>query len=326
MEYSSVGRVFGPPASPDYFMFSHHMALTLLQRLSVFVSMTLSFMRTLTILLPFRKIPSSKVYAACSIYGGVMATLQVFGGAVDPRSRECVATNVFILSPDNLSFFSIFYVMPFLIAGLVVLASIVIATWKLNLKKNRYSNQMRESKVRREMTATIRLVGLIFLLSNLGYPSFLIYLTSQDTLRGALSSRPHFVWAAYFLGSVMSFFDAGVTPIVLSVRGSQLKRVHRENLQRALKRISSRRHAPAGSQPDRLTLQFLAASSMQLSSLYQEVVSASVQTNVRRNVRRTSWDQGRVVNCVESAVKHLPILSEESETSNSQSGIQATVC
>ena len=163
--------------------------------------------------------------------------LQLFGGTFDAGSRESLATNIFILAPDNISFFYIFYVMPFLIAGIVILASIIIATWKLNIK-NRYQNQKRESKVRREMTATIRLIGFIFLLCNMGFPAFLIYLSSTSTqaeLKTTLSSKLEYAWAAYILGSVMSFLDAAVTPIILTVRGSQLKRVHRENLQRTFR-------------------------------------------------------------------------------------------
>lgn len=326
--YYKLGTVFGQHQTTDNFMFTHQMFLIFLQRLAVFVSMTLSFMRSITILVPFRKIASGKVFAVCAVYGMVIVIVQLFGGPFHLSSKQCLATNIFILAPDNISFFYIFYVTPFLVAGLVTLASIIIATWKLHLKKNKYNNQTRETRVRREMTTTIRMTGMLFLVCNIGFPVFLTTLAitnKHNRLRSTLSSRIEFVCVAYILGNVMSYVEAAATPIILTIRGSQLKRVHRENLQRVLNRISSRRELKRQEEPDQQTLQFLAASSMQLSSIYQDVVIRRVNKQVSRDSRgnfgkkRRCGDQDGVI-----SIKNLSVVTEEGETS--QSGIQATKC
>lgn len=324
--YYKLGTVFGRHQTTDNFMFTHQMFLIFCQRLAVFVSMTLSFMRSITILVPFRKIASGKVFVVCVVYGIVILILQLFGGAFSTSSRQCLATNIFILAPGNTSFFYIFYVTPFLMAGLVILASIIIATWKLHLKKNRYKNQTREARVRREMTTTIRLTGFIFLVCNIGSPAFLTILaisSNHTRLRSTLSSRMEFVWGSYILGNVMSYLEAAVTPIILTIRGSQLKRVHRENFRRVLNRISSRRELRRQEEPDRHTLQFLAASSMQLSSIYQDVVFSRVNKQVTRDNRIISSIQ-EMREGDRDVIKNLSVVTEEGETS--QSGIQATIC
>ena len=281
----------GVTDAADHFTFVHHLLLLLLQRLTIFTSMTLSFMRTVTILVPFRKVARNKVYLACGMYGLVTLVLQLFGS----WSKVRVATNLYILAPDNTSFLYIFYVMPFLAASLVILASTLIASWKLTMRRSRYSNQERENRVRREMTATIRLTGFIFLLCNVGCPVFLTCLSvSSVSLTQTLQSRPGFYLAAYILGNGTGYLDAALTPIILSVRGSQLKRVHKEIIHRALKRISTRR--ALSREPDHRTLQFLAASSMQLSSLCQEALGPGIR-NQSRNLLR-----GR---------KQLPTLTEQ---------------
>lgn len=316
-------------------MVSHHLLLVFLQRLAAFVSMTLSFMRTITILVPFRKIPSRKVYILCFVYGASVFITEAFGASMNPQSRTFLSTNVYIFGPTNLNFIYIFYLAPFVIADIVTLASIVIATWKLNIKKRKYKyqGQERENRVRREMTATIRLVGLIFLVCNTGYPAFLVYLMKGDTgptdLHRALSSKEEYPCIAYVLGCMLSYIEAALTPIILSARGSQLKKAHQENLQRAISRLSSRSRVTNGEKMDRMTLQFLAATSMQLSSLGQDVIqtnaSQTIQkktaNNKQRKMRRCDSKDSRLAT---SSTK-LPVVSEELETSSFHSIIQVDV-
>ena len=322
--------VFGPHKGTDGFMVTHHLFLCFLQRLAAFISMTLSFMRTITILVPFRKIPSKKVYTLCLAYGMIIAITTAFGVSMDSDSRTYLATNVFIFGPTNRNFIYIFYIAPFVIADLVTMASIIIATWKLNIKKRKYNyqGQERENRVRREMTATIRLVGLIFAVCNTGYPVYIIYLTrtiGPVNLSDELSSRITYPWIAYILGCVLSYVEAALTPIVLTARGSQLQKAHQQNLQRAITRLSSKSRVLNREGMDRMTLQFLAASSMQLSSLGQDIIqtnaSQAIQRNSHKKFNRNSSKESRLA----SSSAKLPAVSEELETTCFHSIVQIDV-
>ena len=258
--------------------------------------------------------------------------------------RMSVATNVYLLSPCNTNFLYIFYIVPCLLAGVVTLLCVGIATWKLNLRRCKCrKDQERGNRVRREMTATIRLVGLVYLVCNTGYPAFLIYLSSSSRAQGlldmrlALLSRPEHIWLAYILGNVLCFVDAAATPVILSFRGSQLKEAHRENLQRAISRLSRSRSCltiPVPDGLDKSTLQFLAASSMQLSSLGLETVTSDMRFNMRRKVqerRRSVQGKRRLSNGGHSSRRYtlgslirLPVLSEEPFSSGTLETVACT--
>ena len=220
------------------FMVVHLAVLMLLNRLATFCNAMMCLLRAITIIYPFRKMKAKFVAVVCLLYGATISALELVGFL--SSNSVFIGVNYLLLDGESRDYFTSFNIIPFMMGVLITVASISISSVKLNLCYHRalHKNQYNRN---REMTVTMLMVGLIFVTCKTFYLVFATYVLVDQSYQNFVSSLTRnvaFFLLAYYMCHGLTFVEAATTPIVLNLRGKQLREESRRRLVYMLRSVS----------------------------------------------------------------------------------------
>ena len=228
------------------FLLVHTGVLNFCQRLSGFMNSLLCIVRTLEIVYPFITINIRYIIISTAVYSILVAAMLIFCVLFNTPTTAlvtCLTPVQCVHGPDNPIIFHTFYTLPYLIPCLIITLSMMITFYKLKLSPATLSiplSSHRQNKDR-QMAVTIFIIALLFLLCNLSNVAFLLSILDINNFSYTLAIQQHkyYLTLAYILEHLLCFIEASVTPIIIFVRGSQLRRYHKEKTLSLIKRCFS---------------------------------------------------------------------------------------